>query len=140
MTPLLGLVQIDRDRSFVIADVPGLIEGASQGVGLGHDFLRHIQRAGALLHLVEPAPMNGTDPLSNYKAIRRELEEYDPELGKRHEIVAVTKQDLPEAESVRQRFKDELQIDAFLISSVTGYGLKDLVNHIDHLLKPKARW
>ncbi len=140
MTPLLGLVQIDRDRSFVIADVPGLIEGASQGVGLGHDFLRHIQRAGALLHLVEPAPMNGTDPLSNYKAIRRELEEYDPELGKRHEIVAVTKQDLPEAESVRQRFKDELQIDAFLISSVTGYGLKDLVNHIDQLLKPKARW
>ena len=84
--------------------------------------------------------MNGSDPLANYKAIRRELEAYDDELGRRHEIVAVTKRDLPEAEVVRQRFKDELQIDAFLISSVTGYGLKELVNHIDSLLKPQARW
>ena len=140
MTPQLGIVQIDQNRSFVMADIPGLIEGASQGVGLGHDFLRHIQRAGAILHLVEPAPMNGSDPLANYKAIRRELEAYDDELGRRHEIVAVTKRDLPEAEVVRQRFKDELQIDAFLISSVTGYGLKELVNHIDSLLKPQARW
>ena len=73
MTPHLGLAQIGPDRGFVIADIPGLIEGASEGVGLGHDFLRHIQRAGVILHLVEPAPIDGTDPISNYKAIRREL-------------------------------------------------------------------
>lgn len=140
MTPHLGLAQIGRDRGFVIADIPGLIEGASQGVGLGHDFLRHIQRAGVILHLVEPAPMDGTDPINNYKTIRRELEQFDDELGKRLEIVAVTKNDLPEAVEVQKRFKDELNIDAFLISAVTGYGLKDLVEKIDSILKPKKRW
>lgn len=140
MTPNLGLVQVGRDRSFVIADIPGLIEGASEGVGLGHDFLRHIQRAGVLLHLVEPAPLDGTDPIQNYLAIRRELENYDDELAKRQEVVAVTKNDLPEAETVRQRFADELQIDAFLISAVTGVGLKELVDKIAEIIKPKPQW
>ena len=140
MHPSLGLVQIDRDRGFVIADIPGLIEGASQGVGLGHDFLRHIQRAGVLLHLVEPAPTDGSDPLENYRKIRRELEEFDAELGKRTEIVAVTKNDLPEAAIIRDRFRDELNIDASLISSVTGFGLKDLMERISAILKPAAKW
>ncbi len=140
MTPHLGLAQIGPDRGFVIADIPGLIEGASEGVGLGHDFLRHIQRAGVILHLVEPAPVDGTDPIRNYKAIRRELENFDEELGRRQEIVAVTKNDLPEGVEVRKRFKDELGIDAFLISAVTGYGLKALVEKIDEILKPKPRW
>ncbi len=140
MTPHLGLAQIGHNRGFVIADIPGLIEGASQGVGLGHDFLRHIQRAGALLHLVEPAPLDGTDPIQNYLAIRHELEEFDEELAKRVEIVAVTKKDLPEAEATRKRFADELNIDAFLISAVTGDGLKELVEKIDQILKPKTRW
>ena len=140
MTPHLGLAQIGPDRGFVIADIPGLIEGASEGVGLGHDFLRHIQRAGVILHLVEPAPIDGTDPISNYKAIRRELENFDEELGKRLEIVAVTKNDLPQGVEVQKRFKDELGIDAFLISAVTGYGLKALVDKIDQILKPKPRW
>jgi len=117
-----------------------LIEGASEGVGLGHDFLRHIQRAGVLLHLVEPAPLDGTDPIQNYLAIRRELENYDDELAKRQEVVAVTKNDLPEAETVRQRFADELQIDAFLISAVTGVGLKELVDKITEIIKPKPQW
>ena len=140
MTPHLGLAQIGPDRGFVIADIPGLIEGASEGVGLGHDFLRHIQRAGVILHLVEPAPIDGTDPISNYKAIRRELENFDEELGKRLAIVAVTKNDLPQGVEVQKRFKDELGIDAFLISAVTGYGLKALVDKIDQILKPKPRW
>ena len=140
MTPHLGLAQIGPDRGFVIADIPGLIEGASEGVGLGHDFLRHIQRAGVILHLVEPAPLDGTDPIRNYKAIRRELENFDEELGRRTEIVAVTKNDLPQGVEVQKRFKDELGIDAFLISAVTGYGLKALVDKIDQILKPKPRW
>ena len=125
---------------FVIADIPGLIEGASQGIGLGHDFLRHIQRAGVLLHLVEPAPLDGTDPIRNYLTIRRELEQFDDELGRRLEIVAVTKNDLPEAVVTQKRFKDELNIDASLISAVTGYGLKELVEKIDAILKPQSRW
>lgn len=140
MTPHLGLAQIGPDRGFVIADIPGLIEGASEGVGLGHDFLRHIQRAGVILHLVEPAPLDGTDPIRNYKAIRRELENFDEELGRRTEIVAVTKNDLPQGVEVQKRFKDELGIDAFSISAVTGYGLKALVEKIDQILKPKPRW
>lgn len=140
MTPHLGFAQIDRDRGFVIADIPGLIEGASQGIGLGHDFLRHIQRAGVLLHLVEPAPLDGTDPIRNYLTIRRELEQFDAELGRRVEIVAVTKNDLPEAVVTQKRFKDELNIDASLISAVTGYGLKELVEKIDAILKPQSRW
>ena len=140
MTPHLGLVQIGLNRGFVIADIPGLIEGASQGVGLGHDFLRHIQRSGALLHLVEPAPFDGSDPIQNYQAIRRELEEFDPELVKRQEIVAVTKNDLPEAAQVRQRFADELKIEAHLISAVTGSGLSDLVAAIERILNPQPKW
>ena len=140
MTPALGFAQIDRTRGFVIADIPGLIEGASEGVGLGHEFLRHIQRAGVLLHLVEPAPPDGSDPLDNYRTIRHELEQYDAELGRRLEIVAVTKDDLPEGVVVQKRFKDELGIDAFRISAVTGYGLKALVEKIASILKPEERW
>ena len=93
--PNLGRVQIDFDRSFIMADIPGLIEGAHEGVGLGHEFLRHIQRAGILVHLVEPEPTDGTEPMANYRAIRTELETDDVELGRRPEIVVVTKADLP---------------------------------------------
>jgi GTP-binding protein len=78
--PNLGRVQIDFDRSFVMADIPGLIEGASEGAGLGHEFLRHIQRAGILIHLVEPEPTDGAEPTENYRAIRTELETYDAQL------------------------------------------------------------
>src|SRR5213075_2543389 len=85
--PNLGIVTVDGDRQFVTADIPGLIEGAHAGAGLGHEFLRHIERAGILVHLVEPLPADGSDPLANYRAVRHELEEYDPKLGERPEIV-----------------------------------------------------
>ena len=106
--PNLGRVQIDFDRSFVMADIPGLIEGAHAGAGLGHEFLRHIQRAGILVHLIEPEPLDGSDPLANYRTIRDELEQYDVQLGQRPEIVAVTKADLPGADAVHGRLREAL--------------------------------
>ncbi|HLA86143.1 MAG TPA: GTPase ObgE [Thermoguttaceae bacterium] len=125
--PNLGLVRIDIERSFLMADIPGLIEGAHAGAGLGHEFLRHIQRAGILIHLVEPEPMDQTDPLANYRAIRDELERYDPELGRRPEITAVTKADLPGAAAFREQLSTAIGRPVLLISAVTGEGLNDLV-------------
>lgn len=139
--PHLGRVQIDFDRSFVMADIPGLIEGAHAGAGLGHEFLRHIQRAGILVHLVEPEPADQTDPLTNYRAIRQELEQYDEQLGRRNEIVAVTKADLPSAATVRDELAESIGTDVLLISAVTGLGLNELVGAIARQLQPKPeRW
>ncbi|MCS7304195.1 MAG: GTPase ObgE [Thermoguttaceae bacterium] len=132
--PHLGLVQVGLDRSFVLADLPGLIEGAHAGAGLGHDFLRHIQRAGILVHLVEPHPFDGTQPLDNYFAIRHELEAFDPQLVRRPEIVVVTKADLPGAEQVRQQLAAKLGREVLLISAATGQGLNQLVNAILQIL------
>jgi len=128
--PHLGLVSIDRDHSFLMADIPGLIEGASRGIGLGHDFLRHIQRSGILIHLVEPAPMDGTDPWENYQAIRRELVAFDAALGERREFVVITKSDLPEASEVQEQFSERLGERVWLISSAAGDGLKPLASAI----------
>jgi GTP-binding protein len=133
--PNLGQVQINSDRSFVMADIPGLIEGAHEGVGLGHEFLKHIQRAGILVHLVEPQPLDGSDPLANYRSVREELELYDAALGRRPEIVAVTKSDLPEAESVRDSLAGQLGLEMLLISAVTGQGLNDLLSVIAQTLE-----
>ncbi len=133
--PNLGLVEVGRDRSFVLADIPGLLEGAHVGVGLGHEFLKHIQRAGILVHLVEPAPMDGTDPLKNYLSIREELAHYDPELLNRPEIPVVSKCELPEAESVAAQMSDHLQRPVICISAVTGTGLPKLIEAIlEHLI------
>ncbi len=101
--PNLGLVEITPDRSFVLADLPGLIEGAHAGVGLGHEFLRHIERAGILVHLVEPTPVDGSDPVQNYRIIRNELNLHSAELSQRPEIVAVTKCELPGAAEVEKQ-------------------------------------
>ncbi|MFN5320931.1 MAG: GTPase ObgE [Planctomycetota bacterium] len=124
--PNLGMVQVSRDREFVLADIPGLIEGASQGVGLGHDFLKHIERSGVLVHLVEPLPTDGTDPLENYRAIRHELKEYSQELGERREILVVSKGELPEANELRLLLQRETGKPVLLISAVTGEGLAEL--------------
>jgi GTPase len=132
--PNLGRVQIDADRSFVMADIPGLIEGAAEGVGLGHEFLRHIERAGILVHLIEPAPLDGTEPAANYRAIRAELGKYNAALLERPEIVAVTKADLPEAVELRKQLAESLGRDVLLISAVTGRGLNDLVAAVARLL------
>ena len=136
--PNLGQVQIDRDNSFVMADIPGLIEGAHSGVGLGHDFLKHIERAGIIVHLVEPLPMDQSDPIENYLSIRHELREYNPKLVERPEIVAVTKSELPGAEDVHERLKSETASRVMLISAVTGSGLPELVRQIADALREYA--
>ena len=128
--PNLGLVQIDLNRTFVLADIPGLIEGAHQGVGLGHEFLRHIERAGILVHLVEPDPLDGTDPIDNYQTIRQELVKYNPELAERPEIVAVTKSELPTAVEIHEQLAQTTEEDVLLISAVTGDGLNQLTGRI----------
>ncbi|MCO6458412.1 MAG: GTPase ObgE [Pirellulaceae bacterium] len=128
--PNLGQVLLDLEQSFVLADIPGLIEGAHLGVGLGHEFLRHVERTRVLVHLVEPQPMDGSEPLENYRAIRRELVQYNTHLGQRPEIVAVTKAELPGTEQVRERLREELGRAVLLISAVTGQGLNELIGAI----------
>lgn len=133
--PNLGRVQIDPERSFILADIPGLIEGAHQGVGLGHEFLRHIERAGILVHLVEPAPMDGTDPIENYDAIQNELREYNLALVERPELVVVTKADLPVAAEVSETLRQHTGGPVLTISAVTGQGLNELVREVARMLE-----
>ncbi len=133
--PILGRVQLDFDRGFFMADIPGLIEGAAQGVGLGHEFLRHLERAGIIVHLVEPMPLDGTNPLENYTSIRKELELYKDELAKRPEILIVTKAELPGSEDVQKQLEELTGKPVLLISSVTGKGLNELKRAIDQQLQ-----
>ena len=119
---------MDLQRSFILADIPGLIEGAHDGAGLGHDFLRHIQRSGVLVHLVEPMPMDESDPVSNYQAIREELQSYDSDLAERPEIVVVSKAELPAAHQVQQELTAHLDQTPVLVSALTGEGLNQLTN------------
>ncbi|HKB02380.1 MAG TPA: GTPase, partial [Gemmataceae bacterium] len=125
--PNLGIVNVGEDRSFIMADLPGLIEGAHSGVGLGHEFLRHVERTRVLVHLVEPFPADGSDPVQNYRTIRRELELYSASLAKKPEFVAVSKSELTGNDEVRDRLAAELGIDVGAISAVTGQGLAKLM-------------
>ncbi len=127
--PNLGIVEVG-ERSFVLADIPGLIEGASEGLGLGHEFLRHVERAGLLVHLIEPSPVDATDPIENYQTIRAELAEYDATLGEREEIIVVTKCELEGATEVRDALHHLTGNDVFMISAVVGKGLPELVSEI----------
>jgi GTP-binding protein len=137
-TPNLGIVQIDLDRSLVMADIPGLIEGASTGAGLGHEFLRHIERTRVLIHFVEPAPTDGTDPLENYQAIRHELEAYGHALADRPEIIAISKAELPGADEVQRLLAAATGREVLLFSSVTGQGLDKLLQQAYALLHPQV--
>jgi GTP-binding protein len=128
--PNLGLVTLGGERAFVLADLPGLIEGAHSGVGLGHEFLRHVERTRVLVHLVEPLPPDGADPLHNYRTIRRELELYSPALAAKPEVVAVSKAELTGSEEVRERLERELCRPVLAISAVTGQGLSQLVGAV----------
>lgn len=128
--PNLGVVRVGYDRHFVLADIPGLIEGAHAGVGLGHEFLRHVERTRVLVHLVEPAPVDGSDPLENYANIREELRLHDPTLLERPEIVCITKSELPDAEAAAELLAEQLGREVLQISAVTGEGLSDLAQRL----------
>ena len=132
--PNLGMVSIGGERAFVLADLPGLIEGAHSGVGLGHEFLRHVERTRVLVHLIEPLPGDGNDPLQNYRMVRRELELYNPALADKPEVVAVSKAELTDSEEVRARLEQELGREVLAISAVTGQGLARLVGAVAALL------
>jgi GTPase len=136
--PNLGIVQVDLDRSLVMADIPGLIEGAHAGAGLGHEFLRHVERTRVLVHLVEPMPADGSDPVENYRKIRRELDEYGHGLAERPEIITVSKAELPGAAEVRDRLAAATGKDALLFSSVTGQGLDQVLQQAYAVLHSPA--
>jgi GTP-binding protein len=136
--PNLGRVQLDSERSFILADIPGLIEGAHQGVGLGHEFLRHIERAGILVHLVEPEPVDGSDPLLNYDAIQNELREYNQALVERPELVVLTKAELPKADEMRQALEAHIGRKVMAISAVTGQGLDEFLREVTRMLEERT--
>jgi GTP-binding protein len=125
--PNLGMVRIGYDRQFVVADIPGLIEGAHAGVGLGHEFLKHVERTRVLVHLVEPSPMDGSDPIENYRTIREELALYDPVLMERPEIICVTKCELTDAAAAAELLVEATGRPVMQISAVTGKGLPELI-------------
>ena len=134
--PNLGLVTIGGERAFVLADLPGLIEGAHDGVGLGHEFLRHVERTRVLVHLVEPLPPDGSDPLHNYSVVRRELELHSQALAAQPEVVAVSKAELTGSDAVRERLAQQLGREVVAVSAVTGQGLSRLVAAIVDRLAP----
>ena len=143
LTPTLGVVQVgggarSGGSSFVIADIPGLVPGASEGVGLGIRFLKHVERTRALLHLVTLDPGEGRDPVSDYKALRSELSRFSSELAARPEIVALSKADLPEVReaypALKRRFA-RLKVKLRLGSAATRDGLDELVAELWHLVR-----
>ena len=140
LNPHLGVVDLDGGAGFVMADIPGLIEGASQGIGLGHDFLRHIERTKVLIHMVDAASTEGRDPVADIRAINAELEAYNPDLLKRPQVIAANKIDAIYAEDedpvakIREAFEAE-GIKVYPISAVSGKGVKELLYAVHGLLQ-----
>lgn len=133
--PNLGVVHSGGERVFVVADLPGLIEGAHSGTGLGHEFLRHVERTRVLVHLVEPLPLDGSDPVENYRMVRRELELYRQALALKPEVVVVSKSELTNSDEIRARLQQELGCEVLAISAVTGQGLAQLVGRVAEQLQ-----
>jgi GTP-binding protein len=127
LEPQLGIADMGDARPIVIADLPGLIEGAHAGHGLGDEFLRHIERTRVICHVVDIAPLAGPDPVSAYRAIRKELQLYSRELARRRHIIAANKMDLTDAEKNLRALKRAVRVPVFPISAVTGTGLGPLL-------------
>lgn len=135
LTPNLGVVKID-DHSFVVADIPGLIEGAHAGAGLGHDFLRHIERTRVLIHVVDVGDVYDRDPYQDFLTINRELELYNPALAQRPQLIAANKIDVTGAEENLKDFLSKVQgYEVFPISAVTGEGIEPLMRRVVSLLE-----
>ena len=139
LNPNLGVVDLDGTNGFVIADIPGLIEGASEGVGLGHAFLKHIERTKVMIHIVDAASVEGRDPIADIYAINQELENFNPKLMEKPQVIAANKIDaiFDEAESALPVLKAEFEpkgIQVFPISAVSGQGLKELLYYVNEML------
>ena len=136
LSPNLGVVKLKNGDSFVIADLPGLIEGASTGVGLGHEFLRHAMRTKILAHVIDMGSSEGRDPIEDYKVIRREIEEYNGSLKKKQEIVIANKMDLDSAQDNLEKFKKAYpNLEVIEISCMNNTGIDDLINILNEKLK-----
>jgi GTP-binding protein len=138
LSPNLGVVQGRFGDTFVLADIPGLVEGASEGIGLGHEFLRHVERTKVFIHVVDAAGVEGDDPVENVSKINRELEEYNPELLKRPQVIAANKTDIPEAAENVARLKEVYEKEGyqvFPISAATNKGLDELLSAVASILK-----
>jgi GTP-binding protein len=139
LVPVLGVVQIAEEKSFVMADIPGLIEGASEGVGLGHEFLRHVERCRLIVHIVDVSGIEGRDPVEDFEKINIELKNFSDELSQRPQIVVANKCDMATPEQIEdfKKFIEEKGYQFFAISAVTTKGTKDLMfaisNEIDKL-------
>jgi GTP-binding protein len=134
LSPQLGIAELDPERRLVFADLPGLIEGAAQGAGLGHDFLKHVERTRAIVHLVDLAPLDGSDPAENWRMIRRELLEFSAELAEKPELVVLNKVDLVPAEELEvriERFAGAIGMARgerpVAISGATGQGVRPML-------------
>ena len=141
LNPNLGVVNLEGTGGFVIADIPGLIEGASEGVGLGHEFLRHIERTKVIIHVVDAAGTEGRDPIQDIEAINKELEAYNPQIAARPQVIAANKMDAlsPEAQkevlSVLQKEFEPKGMKVYPISAVSGQGLKELLYDVYRMLQ-----
>lgn len=135
LSPQLGMVEMSEGRTFVLADLPGLIEGAHEGLGLGHEFLRHVERTKVIVHVIDMAAVDGRDPLEDYQVIEDELVSYDASLAERPRLVAGNKMDLPNASENYNRFKDAYpQLELFPISGATHQGLEPLLQRMADVL------
>ena len=140
LNPNLGVVDLDENNGFVIADIPGLIEGASQGVGLGYEFLKHIERTKVIIHMVDAASVEGRDPVNDIHQINEELKSYNPELLKKPQIIAANKIDAlydndgTYIDLIKEEFEPE-GISVYPISAVSGKGVKELLYAVNELLK-----
>lgn len=133
LVPNLGVVRYGDDGSFVIADIPGIIEGAHTGTGLGIQFLKHVERTQLLLHLLDLSPVTGREPVNDYEVMNNELEKFSPELGKSPQIVVLNKVDITEAREKAEQVSEyflEKNIPVYKISAVTGEGLDELVKAV----------
>jgi GTP-binding protein len=137
LTPVLGVVSVGEGQNFVLADIPGLIEGAHEGVGLGHDFLRHIERTKVIIHVLDASGLEGRDPIEDYEKINNELSLYSERLAKRPQIIAANKMDLPEAKANYEKVAAyilKLGREIYPISAATGEGLTQLMQRSMQLL------
>jgi GTP-binding protein len=133
--PVLGIVELSDYRRFVMADIPGLIEGAHAGAGLGHEFLKHIERTKILVHIIDIMPTDGSDPVENYKAIRGELENYSKALAQKPEVIVANKIDLDPDGIIVKELTEKLRQPVHPISAVTGSGVKELSELLWHKVK-----